>query len=82
MTTKVMERGSLLNTKEAAEFLRVSEASIRRWSDSGLLPAQRVGRRRERRFAQSDLVQFLGQPSGEQRAAAAEAAYLDPFGDF
>ena len=63
----------LLNTKEAAEFLRVSEASIRRWSDSGLLPARRVGRRRERRFAQSDLVRFLGQPSGEPRAPAAEA---------
>jgi excisionase family DNA binding protein len=77
MATKVMERGSLLNTKEAAEFLRVSEASIRRWSDSGLLPAQRVGRRRERRFAQSDLVQFLGQPSGEPRAAAAEAPMVN-----
>lgn len=39
----------------------MSEASIRRWSDSGLLPAQRVGRRRERRFAQDELVRFLGQ---------------------
>jgi transcriptional repressor of dcmA and dcmR len=55
----------LLNTREAARFLRVSEASIRRWSDSGLLPAQRVGRRRERRFAQRDLVAFLGQTSSQ-----------------
>jgi transcriptional repressor of dcmA and dcmR len=55
----------LLNTREAARFLRVSEASIRRWSDSGLLPAQRVGRRRERRFAQRDLVGFLGQASSQ-----------------
>src|SRR2546428_9587207 len=39
----------LLNTAEAARFLRVSQASIRRWSDSGLLAARRVGRRRERR---------------------------------
>lgn len=33
-----------------AEKLGVSEASVRRWSDSGLLPVQRVGTRRERRF--------------------------------
>lgn len=61
----------LLNTKEAAHFLRVSEASIRRWSDSGLLPAQRVGRRRERRFVQSDLVGFLGQTSSHATPNAA-----------
>jgi transcriptional repressor of dcmA and dcmR len=58
-----MVSNGLLNTREAAQFLRVSEASIRRWSDSGLLPAQRVGRRRERRFAKSELVRFLGQSS-------------------
>ena len=45
---RVIHGDSLLNTKEAARFLRVSEASIRRWSDAGLLPARRVGRRRER----------------------------------
>ncbi|HEX9098076.1 MAG TPA: MEDS domain-containing protein [Candidatus Dormibacteraeota bacterium] len=60
-----MLSNSLLNTEEAARFLRVSQASIRRWSDAGLLPARRVGRRRERRFATADLVQFLGQRSGD-----------------
>jgi excisionase family DNA binding protein len=65
-----MESSKLLNTKEAADFLRVSEASIRRWSDSGLLPARRVGRRRERRFAESDLKGFLGQPTGRPAASA------------
>src|SRR4030088_3223237 len=57
----------LMNTAEAARFLRVSQASIRRWSDAGLLPGRRVGRRRERRFAESDLLQFLDraeEPSG------------------
>jgi len=49
----------LLNTAEAARFLRVSQASIRRWSDAGLLPSHRLGGRRERRFAQPDLVEFL-----------------------
>jgi transcriptional repressor of dcmA and dcmR len=62
----------LLNTKEAADFLRVSEASIRRWSDSGLLPAHRVGRRRERRFARADLARFLGQGTGAPAREANE----------
>lgn len=58
----------MLNTAEAARFLRVSQASIRRWSDSGLLPARRVGRRRERRFVESDLVAFMSaQSSGRSK---------------
>jgi excisionase family DNA binding protein len=58
----------LFNTEEAARFLRVSEASIRRWSDAGLLSARRVGRRRERRFTESDLLAFMA--PGVQPAAA------------
>ena len=64
----------LLNTAEAARFLRVSQASIRRWSDAGLLASHRVGRRRERRFAESDLTQFLNRsaepPAPSQHDAA------------
>jgi excisionase family DNA binding protein len=63
----------LLNTAEAARFLRVSQASIRRWSDAGLLPSHRVGRRRERRFAHSDLVEFLNRAE-KQSAPAPRAA--------
>ena len=61
--------GRLLNTPEAARFLRVSEASIRRWSDSGLLPGFRVGRRRERRFNESDLLAFVHRTSSSQGPA-------------
>jgi len=66
----VMESNTLLNTREAAEFLRVSEASIRRWSDFGLLPSHRVGRRRERRFAPTDLRFFLERGPGQAPTAA------------
>src|SRR5919108_1417673 len=55
----------MLNTAEAARFLRVSQASIRRWSDSGRLPASRVGGRRERRFKASDLEAFLAGASAK-----------------
>jgi excisionase family DNA binding protein len=71
---RVMVSNSLLNTEEAARFLRVSEASIRRWSDAGLLPARRVGRRRERRFTQSELVQFLGLPTSRTEPPAGPVA--------
>jgi excisionase family DNA binding protein len=71
----------MLNTREAARFLRVSEASIRRWSDAGLLPARRVGRRRERRFSESDLKSFLGEsPQGHPPADGVNAGgVLLPF---
>jgi transcriptional repressor of dcmA and dcmR len=58
----------LLNTAEAARFLRVSQASVRRWSDSGLLAARRLGRRRERRFTEADLKRFLAPASGASKA--------------
>ena len=66
--SKVEVSGSLLNTKEAARLLRVSEASIRRWSDSGLLAGRRVGRRRERRFDRAELERFLGQATGAKQS--------------
>jgi len=45
----------MLSTRQAAERLGVSEASVRRWSDSGDLPVRRVGKRRERRFRARDV---------------------------
>ena len=61
----------LLNTAEAAKFLRVSQASIRRWADAGLLPTRRVGGRHERRFTEPDLTQFLNRGSGSQAPESA-----------
>ena len=52
-----MER--LLDTKDAAEFLNVSEMTIRRWTNSGTLKCYRVGGKRERRFYITDLEEFL-----------------------
>ena len=40
----------LLNIKEAAAFLKVSEASLRRWTNAGKLACMRLGAKRERRF--------------------------------
>ncbi len=53
----------LLNVREAAGFLRVSEVSIRRWTNDGILPCLRVGGRKERRFQRHDLIEFLNKKS-------------------
>lgn len=49
----------LFDISEAAQFLNVSQNSLRRWTNSGALPCFRIGRRRERRFRRGDLVAFM-----------------------
>ena len=50
---------SWLSTLQTAKRLGVSEASVRRWSDRGLLPVQRVGKRLERRFKAEHVDRFV-----------------------
>jgi excisionase family DNA binding protein len=59
----------LINTRSAARLLGVSEASVRRWSDAGRLPVQRVGRRGTRRFAEADIQRFKSTQAGSAPAA-------------
>jgi len=65
--------GRVLTTREAARFLQVSEASIRRWTNQGLLPASRIGRRRARRFTEQDLERFMGTTPDAPAAATGVA---------
>ncbi len=59
------DHDDLLDIKEAAQFLNVSETSLRRWTNSGRLACVRLGRKRERRFRRADLLAFLEeQPAG------------------
>ncbi len=62
----------LLDIKAAAHLLRVSEVSLRRWTDAGRLPCTRVGGRRERRFRRADLEAML--LGGHRAAAPGESA--------
>jgi transcriptional repressor of dcmA and dcmR len=59
----------LLDIKQAAEFLNVSETSLRRWTNAGRLPCLRVGHRRERRFRRADLLAFMEVENGDSRAS-------------
>lgn len=47
-----------LNVSEAADFLGVSAASLRKWSDDGLVPVYRTPGG-QRRFSAGDLEAFL-----------------------
>jgi transcriptional repressor of dcmA and dcmR len=49
-----------MDIHDAARFLRVSEVSVRRYTNSGALSCLRVGGRRQRRFRRADLEAFLG----------------------
>ena len=58
-----------------AEQLRVHPNSIRRWSDTGLLPAVRIGERGDRRFRLRDVERFLeGNRNFKGRMGNANAA--------
>ncbi len=59
-TSMQADMAELLDIREAAAFLRVSETSLRRWTNAGQLPCLRIGGRRERRFRRTDLLTFLG----------------------
>ncbi|MFZ3047234.1 MAG: MEDS domain-containing protein [Desulfatirhabdiaceae bacterium] len=49
----------LLNIKETAEYLNVSEMTVRRWTNDGILSCYRIGGRRARRFRFQDLKGYL-----------------------
>lgn len=50
-----------LTITEAADYLKVSKTSLRRWTNNGRLACYRVGHRNERRFLLDDLVAFMGE---------------------
>jgi excisionase family DNA binding protein len=48
----------LLSVGEAAEFLGVSTASLRKWSDQGLVPVYRTPGG-QRRYSRAELQRFI-----------------------
>ena len=66
-----------LTTKAVARMLDVSEATVKRWADEGLLPAQRtVGG--HRRFDVAGIARFLREQKGSAKAPDATATEAPP----
>ena len=68
------ESAPLLTISEAAAFLNVSKATIRRWTNEGRLQCLRIGARDERRFHRSELDAFLGEPSSRHSVKPGHSA--------
>lgn len=71
----------LLTLEQAARYLNVSKASLRRWTNDGLLACHRVGARGERRFARSDLDAHLELARRELGRGSRPDASLAPAAD-
>ena len=67
---QIADANELLDIGQAAAFLNVSEASLRRWTNAGRLACLRVGQRRERRFRREDLLGFLENQTSQNAPAA------------
>ena len=62
----------LVSEGEASKILHVHPNTLRRWSDSGLIPTYRTGKRRDWRFAVDDLVAFM------ERSANCGSKFWEP----
>ncbi|WP_024336547.1 MEDS domain-containing protein [Desulfotignum balticum] len=70
----------LLNVRQAAALLNVSQMTIRRWTNDGLLTCFRIGKKRERRFSEADLHAFLAGRTDPVAGATAAPAPNRPAG--
>jgi len=50
---------SLLSTAQVAKLLNIHTNTVRRWSNSQLLPSYRIGSRGDRRFRRDDIEYLL-----------------------
>jgi excisionase family DNA binding protein len=70
----------LLNVRQAAELLNVSQMTVRRWTNAGLLACFRIGKKRERRFYPSDIQRFIEgkttSPRTEEKAPGTPARHV------
>lgn len=63
----------IMTTAEVAELLRVSDTTVSRWANDGLLPALKVGDRGSKgtiRFRRSDVEAFLTSSTMNNEAAS------------
>ena len=59
MSVKREENNPMFTTREVARLLNVHINTIRRWSNSGMLRAYRIGARGDRRFERADVLDLL-----------------------
>lgn len=50
---------NLLSLQEAADYLKISKATLRKWTNDGIIEHIRLSSRGDRRFLLSDLEAFI-----------------------
>lgn len=70
-------RGKNLTSREAASLLGVSEASVKRWADSGLLPALKTAGG-HRRFRPEDVARLRRNASAEEGSHVLKRRFSRP----
>ena len=54
----------MLTARDLARLLNVHINTVRRWDESGMLKAYRIGTRGDRRFSREDVALFLADKYG------------------
>ena len=49
----------LMTIEDVAAFLKVTQTTIRRWTNSGQLKCYRIGNKNERRFDKQQIAEYL-----------------------
>jgi excisionase family DNA binding protein len=78
---RLMERNRFLNVGQAASYLGVSPASLRKWSDDGRVPVYRTPGG-QRRYSIVDLDAFMESMRQPSREGAGPTSTVRAIGTF
>lgn len=78
---KTTHMDRLWTLDEVAAHLRVSKATVRRWTNAGRLACYRLGGKGERRFSQDQVRAFLARHEQGGRAGKDAAVVPNPSGE-
>ena len=62
-----MASDPLMTIEEVASFLKVTQTTIRRWTNSGQLKCYRIGNKNERRFDKKHILEYLENASSVRK---------------
>lgn len=57
--TYMPKKIKLLRISQVAEMLGVNPETLRRWDNSGRLPAIHIGKRGDRRYKEDDILKYI-----------------------
>ncbi len=64
---------TMLTVSEVKELLHMHSNTLRRWSDKGLVKAQRMGPRGDRRYSRDDIINLVKELAGGNTASTSDA---------